>query len=177
MLMVRMRAVADGAETVQSGDAKRASKASVGTSARSALAKRKVHLLCQGLGVGEQCCADLAFERRAIEAAGDFQFRSFVNRPQIAKAAFDAAHVGRPQGPQIEYGAGAFGNYVRARATLDDVGVDTDAPSRVVPRFDARKLRCQLVYSIDALFRSEARVGSAAMYEQFGFSDAFARCL
>src|SRR5215472_10310903 len=87
----------------------------------------------------------------------------------------DAAHVGRPQGPQIEYGAGAFGNHVRARAALDDVGVNADAPSWDVPRFDARKLRGQLVYGIDALFRSEARVGSAPLHDQFGFSNALAR--
>src|SRR5579864_1811031 len=143
-----MRAITHSTETVEGGDAESARKTSVRAASCSALPQRKVHLFCKKLGTGEQRRTDFAFERRAVKAARDLQFCSFVNRPQRTKAALDAAHVGRPHGAQIEHGASALRNHIRARAALDNVGVDADATAGIVPQFDARKLRSQFVYGI-----------------------------
>jgi len=74
-------------------------------------------------------------------------------------------------------GARAFGNYVRACAAFDDAGVDGDAAAKIIPSFDARELARQFVDGVDTFLRCETRVRGAAMHDQFGFADSFARCL
>src|SRR5260370_21542275 len=94
---------------------------------------------------------------------------------QSVQTAFHAAHVGNRQGTQVKYSAGAFRNYVRARAALDDAGIDGDAAPKIIPSFDARELPRQLVDRVDSFLRCEARVRGAAMHDQFGFANSLAR--
>ncbi len=93
------------------------------------------------------------------------------------QTAFHAAHVGNPQGTQVKYRAGAFRNYVRARAAFDDAGIDGDAAPKIIPSFDARELPRQFVDGVDTFPWSETRVRGAAMHGQFGFANSFARRL
>src|SRR6266581_595107 len=172
-----MGAVPDGAEAVQGGDSESACEISVGAAACGALAEGKIHLLCERLRAGKERRGDLTFKRGAVEAAGNFQFCPFMDRAQRVEAAFDAAYVGISQGPQIQKGASAFRNHVGAGAAFDDVGVDADAAAGVVPLFDARELRSQFVDGVDAFFRREASVGSAALHDEFRLTNAFARGL
>ena len=71
---------------------------------------------------------------------------------------FQPSHVGDAQGAQIENRAGAIGDYVGARAALDEAGVDGDAPTQVVPPLNALELPGEFVDRIDAFLRSEARM-------------------
>ena len=125
--------------------------------------------------MGEEQYAHFAFERRAAEAAGDFKAGSLVKWSQSEQAAFHAAHVGNPQGPQVKNGAGAFGNYVRARAAFDDAGVDGGAAAIIIPSFDARELPRQFVDGVDPFLWGKARVRGAAMHDQLGFADSLDR--
>src|SRR5689334_20687569 len=109
-----MRAIADGAQAVQGGNTESAGEISVRAAAGSAFAQREVHLPCEGLRTSVKRSAVLAFQRRAIEAAGDFQLCAYMDRTQSVKPAFDAAHIGSAQGTQIENGAGAFRDHIGA---------------------------------------------------------------
>ena len=84
-------------------------------------------------------------------------------------------HVGDAGGAEIGYGAGAVGDYVGARATFDDVHVDGGAALRIIPICNTRNLVREFVDGVDAFFGGEACVRGAAMDDEFGFADAFAR--
>src|SRR5713226_133499 len=73
VLVRGMRAVADGAETVERRDAETGGEISVRATADGAFAQRDVHLLCEQLGAGEESRAHFAFERGTVETARDFQ--------------------------------------------------------------------------------------------------------
>lgn len=92
--MVRMGAIADGAKTVQRGNAESAGEVSIRAAARGAFAQGKMHLLCERLRASKKRCRALALERRAVEAAPDLESGSFMYGAQSVKATFDAAHVG-----------------------------------------------------------------------------------
>src|SRR5260370_19854508 len=77
----------------------------------------------------------------------------------------------------MEYGARVFRDDVCARATLDDDGVDGDASAKIIPSFDACELPRQFVDGVDTFLRRKTRVRGAAMHDQFGFTDSFARRL
>ncbi len=100
-----------------------------------------------------------------------------MKRAQIAQTIFQAAHVGRVQRTQIENNSRAFRNDICARAAFDDACVDGDAAARIVPFFDARELPRQFVNGVDAFLWRETGVRGPAMYDQFGFTDPFARRL
>src|SRR5882762_4757864 len=115
MLARGMRAVAHGAEAIEGGDAERGCEISVRATAHGALAQGEIHLLRERFGAREEGRAHFAFERRAVEAAGDLQAGSPVKWTQSVQTAFHAAHVGNPHGTKIKNSARAFRNYVRAR--------------------------------------------------------------
>src|SRR5947208_781357 len=170
-------AVANRAEAVERGDPESGREISVRAAAGGAFAQEEIYLLGKQLGPGEQSGAHFAFEGRTIEAAGDFKPSPSLKSTQIAEANFEAAHVGNAKRTQIEDSSSAFRNYVGTRAAFDDPGVDGDAAAKIVPFFNARELPCQFVNGIDAFLRCKARMRGAAMNDQFGFTDSFARCL
>src|ERR1700694_3840659 len=169
-----MGAVADGAEAIEGGDAERGCEISVRATAHGALAQGEIHLLRERFGASEKGCAHFAFERRAVEAAGDLQAGSPVKWAQGMQTAFHGAHVGNPHGTKIKNSARAFRNYVRARAAFDDAGVDGDAAAKIIPPFDPCELPRQFVDGVDTFLRCETRVRGAAMHDQFGFADSLA---
>src|ERR1700682_2662068 len=169
-----MSAVADGAESIEGGDAERRGEISVGATAHGALAQVEIHLLRERFGAGEEGCAHFAFERRAVKTAGDLQAGSPVKWTQGVQTAFHAAHVGNPHGTKIKNSARVFRNYVRARAAFDDAGVDGDAAAKIIPSFDPCELPRQFVDGVDTFLRCETRVRGAAMHDQFGFADSLA---
>src|SRR5439155_8418091 len=172
-----MSAVADCAEAVQRGDAERGRKISVRASAGGAFAQRDIHLLGEQLGAGEETRAHFALERRAVEAAGDFKPSASLNRAQAAQTNFEVAHVGNTKRTQIEDSASAFRNYVGARTAFDDPGVDGDSAVKIIPFFNARDLPRQFVNGVDAFLWCKACMRSAAMHDQCGFANSFARRL
>jgi len=167
-------AVTDSAEAVQSGDAERGGEIAVGTAADGAFVELQVHLRGEGFCAAEEREAELPLERRAIEAAADFELGAGKNGAEGAKARFEEAHVGDPQGAKVEAGAGAVGDDVHAGAAFNDVGVERDAAAGIVPGTQAGDLQGEFVDSIDAFFGSQPRVRSAAANDHFDFADAFA---
>ena len=123
----------------------------------------------------EKCGAHFAFERGAGEAAANFETRAGCVRFQRVELALDAVGVGGAGGAEIDYGAGAFGDYVGARAAFDDVDVGGGAALRIIPFCNARNLMREFVDGVDAFFGGQAGVRGAAMDDDFGFADAFAR--
>jgi len=170
-----MGAVADGAEAVERGDAGGGSEISVGAAADGAFAEREIHLRGERFGTGEERGGHFVFEGRAVEAAGDFEASAGMNRAERMQAAFQIAHVGNAEGAQVKDGACAFGDDVSARAAFDETGVDGDAAAEIVPFFEARELVRQFVNGVDALLGSEAGVRGAAVNDELGFADCFAR--
>src|SRR5713226_6257476 len=177
MLARGMRAVADGAEAVEGGDAEGGGEISIRASTDGTFSQGEIHLLRESFGAGEEKCAHFAFEWGAAEAAGDFKAGSPVKWSQSVQTALHRAHVGNPQGTQVKYSSGAFRNYVRARAAFDDAGIDGDAEAKIVPAFDARELPRQFVDGVDTFLWCETRVRGAAMHDQLGFTDSLARRL
>lgn len=169
--------MADGAEAVEGGDAERGGEIAVGAAAGRAFTERPSHLSGKRFGAREERCAAIAFERRAIEAAMNFQAGAAIEGAKRAEASFDAAHVGSVERAEIEESASAFSDDIDARAAFDDVSIDADAAAQVVPGADARELLGELVDGVDAFLRSEAGMRSAAVYDDFRFADAFARGL
>lgn len=114
------------------------------------------------------------FKGRAIEAAEEFQARAFVDWFEGAETLFEGAHVRQAPGAEIEDGFSAVGDDVGARAAGYDVRVDGDAAAKVVPLFDTRDLRSEFVDGVYTFFGCQARVGGAAVDDEFRFADAFA---
>src|SRR3974377_64643 len=67
-----------------------------------------------------------------------------------------------------------IGDYVGTGTALNEVGVDTDTATRIVPLFNARDLRGALMNGIDAFFGCEAGVRGAAVDDESCFADTFA---
>src|SRR6266446_1415570 len=170
-----MSAVADGAESVERGDAQCGGEISVGATADGAFADREAHLRRERFGAGEESCAHFAFEGWAIEASGDFKAGTPVYCAESMQSSFQAAHIGNAQRAQIKSGAGAFGDHVGAGAAFDDAGVDGYAASKIVPFFDACELLRQFVDGVDAFLGRETSVRGTAMHGQFSDADALAR--
>jgi len=98
-----------------------------------------------------------------------------MNGLQGMEALFEGAHVREAPGTKIERGYGSRRDDVGARAARNDVGVDGDTPAHVVPFFHASNLSGEFVDGVYAFFRSQAGVGSAAMDDEIGFANTFAR--
>jgi hypothetical protein len=77
----RVGAIADGAETIESRNAEGRGEVAIGAAAGHAFAERQAHLRGKRLGAGEKCGANFALERRAVEAAANFQFRTVESGP------------------------------------------------------------------------------------------------
>jgi hypothetical protein len=169
-----MSAVADGTETVESGDAEGGGEIAIGASAGGAFAQSETHLRGERSGFGEERGTALAFERSAIETAANFEFCAGKAWTKRVEFTFEAAHVRDAERAEIEDGAGTFGDDVRTRSAFDNVGVDGHAASEIVPLLDARQLARKFVDGVDAFLWGEACVRGAAMNDEFGFAYAFA---
>jgi len=171
-----MRAVAHGAEAIEGGDAERGCEISVRATAHGALAQGEIHLLRERFARAKRVALILRSSggrsKPPVISSG-----LPVKWTQSVQTAFHAAHVGNPHGTKIKNSARAFRNYVRARTAFDDAGVDGDAVAKIIPAFDARELPRQFVDGVDAFLRCETRVRGAAMHDQFGFANSFARRL
>ena len=173
----RVGAVTDSAKAIESGDTESSGEVAVGAATSRSFAERKAHLLGERFGAEKKSGAVLALERRAVKTAADFEFCATTNRLQRTEALLQCAHVRDTPGAKIEIDFGAVGDDVGARAAIDDIGVDGDAVTRIVPFFDASNLRSEFVNSVDAPFRVETGVGGTAVNHEFGFTDALARGL
>ena len=169
-----MSAVADGAETVERGDAESGGEIAVGAAAGGAFAQSETHLRGERSGFDEESGTAFAFERGTIEAAANFEFCTGKARTKRVEFSFEAAHVRDAERTKIEDGAGTFGDDVRPGSAFDNVGVDGHAASEIVPLLDVRKLPRKFVDRVDAFLGSEACVRGAAMNDEFGFAYAFA---
>jgi len=94
---------------------------------------------------------------------------------QGVELAFETAHFGDAGGAKVEYGAGAIGDHICSSAALDDVSVYSSATTRIVPFQNAGHLETELVYGVDAFFRSQASVRGSAVNDNFRFADSLAR--
>jgi len=112
--------VPTAAEAIEGGDAERGCEISVRATATVALAQGRFICFGSDLARGEEGCAHFAFERRAVEAAGDLQAGSPVKWMQGMQTAFHAAHVGNPHRHEDQEQRARFRNYVRARTAFDD---------------------------------------------------------
>jgi len=116
----------------------------------------------------------LALEGRALKTAADLEFDATTNRFQRTEPLLQCAYIRDTPGAKVEIDLGAVGDDVRARAPIDDIGVDGNAVTRIVPFFDASNLSSEFVNSVDAPFRVETGVGGTAVNHDFGFTDALA---
>src|SRR5579859_875888 len=172
-----MGAVADGAEAVEGGDAKRCGEIAVRGAAGRAFTKCDAHLRGQFFCSCKKSRADAALKRSAGEAAGDFEFCAAKNRFEGVQLFFDGAHIGAAKRAEIDRGSRLFGDDVDARATFHDVSVHGYAAANVVPRKYFCQLQSQFVNGVDAFFRREAGVRSFAAHDELRFADSFARRL
>jgi hypothetical protein len=167
-------AVAYGAEAVEGGDAEGGGEVAVGAAAGRGFAEREPEIAGNGFGAGVKGGALFAFERWAIEAAEDFEFRTAMNGLEGVEAFFEGAHIAVAPGAEIERSLGAVGDDVRAGAAGDDVRVDGDAAAEIVPLFEARDLCGEFVHRIEAFFGCEAGVRGATVDDELGFAHALA---
>jgi len=79
VLMSGVRAIADGAEAIKSRDTERRREVPVGASTDRSLAQGEAQLTGERSGASEENNALLAFERRAIKAAMDFELGAAMN--------------------------------------------------------------------------------------------------
>src|SRR5712692_10625826 len=170
-----VRAVAHGAKTVESRHAGGGRQVAIRAAARRGFTNREAHFVCEELRLAVERGAHLAFERRAIEPAGDPQARAGKNRPQRAQPAFEPFHIGGPRSANVNHGAGAVGDDVAASASLDDVRIYRNPAAEIVEAGDPRDLQRQFVHGVYALLRLETRVGGAAGDFDFHLAHAFAR--
>ena len=175
VLVAGVGAVAYGAEAVQGGNAERGGEVSVGAAAGGGFTEGEMHFGGEGFGGVIECGAHAAFERRAGEAAEDLETRAALDGLESVEAAFELTHVGGADGAKIDYRAGAFGDDIGTGAAFDDVDVDGGTAARIGEFYYARDLAGEFVDGVDAFFRREAGVGGAAMHDDFGFADGFAR--
>lgn len=91
-----MRTVTNRAETIERGNAAGGGEVAIGTTANGAFVDREVHLRSERFGPAEQSGAHLAFERRAIEAAANFETRSGKCGAKCVEVTLQALHVGDP---------------------------------------------------------------------------------
>ena len=131
--------------------------------------------MSEGFGDFEKCGAHFAFEWVAGVRAANFEARAWEIRLQRVELMLDAAGIGGAGGAKVDDGAGAIGDYVGARAAFDDVHVDGGAALRIIPFCNARNLVSEFVDGVDAFFGGQAGVRGAAVHDNFGFADAFAR--
>src|SRR5208283_5695156 len=134
-------AFADGAEAVEGGNAEGGGEIAIGCAASRSFAESKAHLFGERFGASVEFGAVLAFERRAIEAAAQFQLGAASNGFQSAESLFQGVHIGVTPGAKIEINFSAVGNDVGARAAIDEVGIDGNAVTGIVPFFNASDLR------------------------------------
>src|SRR5689334_14341639 len=174
MFVGGMSAISDSAEAVEGGNAESGGEIAVGSASGSAFTDRQTHLTCETLCAREKSCAVFALERGTVEAARDFEFCSSENRFEGVQFFFKAVHIGNAESAQVESCAGGFGDDIEPSAASDDVCVDGDAAAQIVPLRDLRDLEREFVNGVDAFLWREARVGSFAADEEFGFADAFA---
>src|SRR5271165_5587540 len=164
-----VRAIANGAKAIQCGNAKSGGEVTVGRATGGGFAERKAHLFCEGLGACEKLGAVFAFQRRAIKASSDLEFDATTNGLKRTEALFQRAHIGQAPGAEIEIGLGGIRYDVGARATIDEVRVDSHAVARIVPLLDASDLCREFVDGIDALIWIKASVSSTAVDHDFSF--------
>jgi len=109
-----VRAIADGAEAIQSRNAKRRREISVGASTGRGLAQGKPELPGEGNGASEEHGALLAFEGRAIKTAVDFKLGAAMDGFQTMQAFLEGAHISGTPGTQVEFCLGEFRDNVHA---------------------------------------------------------------
>jgi hypothetical protein len=177
VLVSGVRAVTDGAEAIERRDAQRRGEVPVRASTGRGFAQGEAQLLGEGSRASEENGALLAFERRAIKTAMDFELGAAMDGFQSMQALFEGAHIGRTPGTQIELGFSQFRDDVDACSALDDIRIYSDAMAEIVPLFDAGDLRGELMNGVDAFFRGEAGMRGAAMNNDFGLADALAGSL
>ena len=89
----------------------------------------------------EKLRAVFAFERRAIEASADLYFGAMMNGLEGVQAFFEGVHIGGAPSAKIERGLRGFGDDIGADTAGDDVGIDGDALTKIIPLFNANNLR------------------------------------
>src|SRR5579885_3633535 len=170
-----MCAIAHGAEAIERGNPERSREIAVRAASGHGFAEFETHFVRDQLCVPEQDGAYFALERSAIESAADFEARAAMDGLQRAQLPLDSAHVGDAECAQVDDGARAFGNHVRACSAFDHVRVHADAARQVVPPLDAGNLRREFVHGVDAFLRSKTRVRGAAMNDNLRLANALAR--
>jgi len=174
VLVIGVRAITDGTEAIKSRNTKSCCEVAVGTATSRGFSQRETELLGEGNGTPKENSALLAFQRRAIEAAMDFEPGAAMDRFQFMQALFEGAHVGCMPSAKIKLGFGQFRDNVDARAAFDNVCIDGDAAPEVVPLLDTGDLRGEFVNSVDALFRGKPSVRRATVNNDLGLADALA---
>ena len=115
-----------------------------------------------------------ALHGRAAESAVNFQFGAGEDGAQGGETAFDLRGVFDAGDAEIEYGAGALGDDVGARAAFDDAGADRRPRRGIGECADALDLQGEFVNRVHSLFRIQAGVRGFSEYGEFHFAGAFA---
>src|SRR6185312_1839620 len=68
--------------------------------------------------------AGLALHRRAVDAAGDFEFAGFIGDAEVSHEARDNGRVAGPGDADVHLRGAFGGDDVGARAAVDDTDVD-----------------------------------------------------
>lgn len=177
VLVGGVSAVTYCSEAVERGDAESGGEIAVGATACRGFTYLQAHLRGESFCAGEKRGAVFAFQWRAIEAAGDFEFGAAVNGFKGLKAFFEGVHVGSAPGAKIENGFGVFGDDVGTCAAPHHIGVDGDSTAKIIPLLDARNLRSQFVNGVDPFFGRQAGVRGTTMNHNLRFAHTFARSL
>src|SRR5690348_10253927 len=111
-----MRAMADGSEPVERGDAQRSGEIAIRAATRGTFSERQPHLPCQEFCSGKKWRAEFSFERRAIETAAHFQPSAGMNRTKRVQPVFKPAHIRHAQSAKVEDGVGALCDDIYASA-------------------------------------------------------------
>jgi hypothetical protein len=170
-----VRAFADGAEAVERGNAEGRGEIAVGAASGRSFAEGETHFAGEPLPEAEQLNdAGGALERRAIDAAGDFDARTFEDGFERVELAIDQGRIGGAGDANIHAREGAIRNHIRVFSRFDDGGLHGDAAARMIEAHQALDLQGELVDGVDAFLGIDAGVSRAAGNEQLGVADTFA---
>ena len=175
MLVQRMRAVAHRAEPVECRHAQRGGEVAVGAAAGTALlqgdasldsdAPRHLEQLDDGRG---------AFERRPLEAAGDFDRRAGNVRLHGLEGRRDTVRIRARIGARVDDRARFVGYHVGAGPALDHANGHGHAVGGILQVVDGRDLASQLTHRAHSLAWIEPGMRRHPSRDQFELADALA---
>src|SRR5580704_734204 len=141
VLVHGVRAFAHGAHAVERGNADAGGEVAVGASAYGGFVELPSGLASNGAGfLVERGHAVGAFHRQTIDASRDLELAMLIEGLQRAQLAVETNFLFRALDAQVDLYGGFGGDYVGARASLNDTGIYRDSAPQIVELCDRRDL-------------------------------------